>query len=122
MGFFVPDEVVVRRPKSVAEQRSNLDTQARGCEHCSLRENWSWITTPRMPLSGNLRDGDILVLGEAPTEEEDKHGAAFIGPSGAMLRRVIPGRDLDRLIFQNTVRCRPRDSGTVSVRDSHACS
>ncbi len=75
-----------------------------------------------MPLSGNTRDGDILVLGENPDEEEDKHGVAFMGPNAAMLRRLIPGRDLDRLIFQNTVRCRSRNDNLVSVRDSHACS
>jgi len=123
MGFFAPDEVItVKKPKSATAQRNELDSQARGCEHCSLRENWSWITTARMPLSGSVRDGDILVLGEGPDKDEDTLGAAFVGAAGRMLRRIIPGRDLDRLVFQNTVRCRGRDGGSVSVRDSHACS
>ena len=122
MGFFAPDEVAIKKSRSNAAQRADLDSQARGCEGCSLKENWSWIATPCMPCSGAMSDGDILVLGEAPEEEEDKHGAAFVGAYGAMLRRVIPGRELDRLIFQNTVRCRTRNDVVPSIRNSHACS
>lgn len=122
MGFFFGSgETATKKPRATT-QKATLDSNARGCENCSLRANWSWTATPRMPLTGNTRDGDILVLGEAPGEEEDKNGAALIGSVGNMLRRVIPGREHDRLIFQNTVRCRTRNDADPSARDSHACS
>lgn len=73
-------------------------------------------------MSGNVTTGDVLALGEAPGAEEDRNGEAFVGKSGAILRRVIPGRDLDRVCFQNTVRCRPAGNATPTARDMHACS
>lgn len=130
MGFFPEAEVLAPsapakrggRTRTAAKADRDFTDALRGCEGCSLRANWSWVSTAKMPLSGNLRDPDILVLGEAPGEEEDKEGRAFVGDSGVMLRRAIPGVAMDRLAFQNTVRCRPQGNATPSPRDAHACS
>lgn len=125
MGFFFEEQVVEKpRPgrSSASKAPRDIDSLPRGCNSCSLQQNWSWIKSPQMAVSGNTKDPDVLALGEAPGEEEDKSGAAFIGDSGRMLRRVIPGRDIDRVVFQNTVRCHPRDNATPSARDMHACS
>lgn len=130
MGFFqlgVPVTATAsierKRPaKSSGKLDKDLSEAARGCEACSLRENWSWITTRQMPISGNVRDPAVLALGEAPGKDEDADGIAFVGESGKLLRRAIPGRDLDRVAYQNIVRCRPRDNATPSPRDAHACS
>jgi uracil-DNA glycosylase family 4 len=133
MGFFqineqaAAKEIVERKRPARAASSGKLDKDltnaARGCEACGLRENWSWITTPQMPISGNIKDPDVLALGEAPGAEECRDGAAFVGDSGKMLRRAIPGRELDRVAYQNAVRCRPsRTNDTPSAKDVHACS
>lgn len=125
MGFFqseVEDKPALARKRAAAKSSVDLASTPRGCDNCSLRENWSWISTPQMPISGNTRTGDILVLGEGPGDKEDRDGMAFVGPSGNMLRHAIPGRDLDRVAFQNAVRCRPKDNANPSLKDMHACS
>lgn len=93
----------------------------RGCDNCSLKNTWPTISTPQMPISGATQDGDVLVLGEAPGEQEDRDGIQFVGKSGNLLRRCIPGRDMDRVVFQNTVRCRGPGNTTPSIRDVHSC-
>jgi len=130
VGFFPDAEVPVAAVMGAKRGRGGGTTKAdrdfsdalRGCEGCSLRANWAWISSAKMGISGNVKDPDILVLGEAPGEEEDAEGRAFVGDTGIMLRRLIPGIALERVAFQNTVRCRPRGNATPSARDAHACS
>ena len=120
-GFFSVDQPKATKPTRKAKSL-DIANQPRGCDQCSLKENWAWIVSPQMPVSGNHRDGDILALGEAPGEQEDREGIAFIGRSGDVLRRAIPGRDMERVAFQNAVRCRPKDNATPSAGNVHACS
>src|SRR5215469_2434625 len=101
---------VENKPKQSAPRQAAiktiLDPNAVGCDSCTLRSLWGTITTPRMKLSGNV-NGDVLVLAEAPGEQEDLQGKPLVGPSGKLLREHIPFKFKDRVAFQNTVRCRP---------------
>jgi len=136
MGFFPEADAILNRTKNADDadkpnrertkagksSKRDYSGMARGCDSCSLRNNWNFITSPKMGLSGNTKDPDILILGEAPGEDEDREGMAFVGDSGRMLHKVIPGRETHRVAFQNTVRCRPSNNATPSDRDAHACS
>lgn len=62
-----------------------------------------------MPVTGEGRM-EILVVAEAPGEQEDKENTQLIGPAGQVLREVLEGCgvDLDRDFRKtNAVRCRP---------------
>lgn len=65
--------------------------------------------TPKMKVSGHGKKG-ILIVGEAPGEEEDRQGRAFVGRTGQELREVLerlgvnPNRDC---WFTNALICRP---------------
>lgn len=132
MGFFLTEEQIARAEKAAPamekiERRRRIeadmkDPNRRGCDNCSLRHNWPTLTTARMPLSGNLKNPDILIVGEAPGEVEDQKGEAFVGPSGNLLRKNVPPRHERRCAFQNAVRCRPTDNATPMPQDVHACS
>lgn len=74
-----------------------------------------------MTISG-ARKPDILVLAEAPGEIEDQEGEALIGPSGKLLRELLPGRMMERIGFSNSVRCRPDNNRMPTPREVHACS
>jgi len=53
---------------------------------------------------------DIMIIGEAPGEEEDLRGRPFIGPSGEVLDGFLGAVSLDRkrdLFITNIVACRP---------------
>jgi uracil-DNA glycosylase len=123
LGFFLKESEVAqattkeRRPKKVAVLISEHE---RGCDACPLQEVWPRITTPQMPMRGNLQ-GDILVIAEAPGEEEDLGGDVLIGKTGQFLRKHIPHRHKDRLAFTNIVRCRPPGNRTPTGLEMHCC-
>lgn len=51
----------------------------------------------------------VLVVGEAPGEQEDEEGRPFIGASGELLRETMgrAGFDFDELKITNSIICRP---------------
>src|SRR5580765_416462 len=130
MGFFVADaeakekvkkRAVIQVDAPKAKKSNIINLNELGCQYCTLREVWPRIMTRQMPISG-AADADILMLGEAPGEEEDKQGAAFVGPSGKMLRDAIPSRMRDRIAYQNIVRCRPDKNRDPTPQEAYACS
>ena len=125
MGFFHPEPEIKARPERQARKTKepiDIATYPRGCDHCSLRQNWNFIASPRMAPSGNIKDPDILVLGEFPNEDEDRAGKPFAGPAMDLIRKAIPGRDQTRVMYQNLVRCHTRNNTPASVIDAHSCS
>lgn len=132
MGFFIADDEAkdkLKKPRAVIQvstapkiKKSNIiNVNEIGCQFCTLKEVWPRILSRQMQVSG-AADADILLLGEAPGKEEDDQGAAFVGPSGKMLRGAIPGRMRDRVAFQNIVRCRPDNNRDPTPQEAHACS
>jgi DNA polymerase-1 len=65
----------------------------------------------------------LLVIGEAPGEDEDRQGQPFVGKSGALLRQVLEELfDVDADVrFTNVVRCRPPDNKITKMAMNH-CS
>lgn len=85
-------------------------SECRRCELCRTRDN--------VVFGEGNPDADILVIGEAPGEQEDLRGRPFIGPAGDVLDGFISATALDRnvdLFVTNTVGCRP----TLAVEDEH---
>lgn len=67
---------------------------------------------------------NIMIVGEAPGEEEDKQGRPFVGRSGQYLRAIFEGFGLnvDRdCIVTNACRCRPKDNKTPTPKQINAC-
>lgn len=97
------------------------ESMERGCDACPLKDTWGRISSPRMKMKGNP-EGDILVVGEGPGEEEDLGDDVFIGKTGQFLRKVIPYKFMDRVAFTNSVRCRPPGNRTPTGLEKHCCS
>jgi uracil-DNA glycosylase family 4 len=126
MGFVFADDIIASIVPRVARAPSKatakqLSEHERGCDACPLRATWPTLTSPKMKLHGES-DADILIIGEAPGSEEDQRGRAFVGQAGALLRKALPMRQMDRLGFGNAVRCRPLNNRTPTTREIHACS
>jgi len=103
---------------------AQLDPTQVGCDHCPIQATWPELRHPRMRMSGNRTDPRVLILGEAPGENEDARGAIFIGKSGTELRAHLPAKHLDEIGFQNTVRCRPTQDGKnrpPTAAEIHCC-
>lgn len=76
---------------------------------------------PFVPIGWTRR---LLLVGEAPGEDEDENsGRPFTGRAGKLLRELyqLAGyQDID-IALVNSVRCRPRDNATPSMREVRAC-
>jgi len=126
MGFFLTEAEAKRvseKPKRLGPKKAaaSFDPELRGCEHCPLKATWPTLTSPRMPMHGP-KDADILILGEAPGEDEDLKGEPFVGKSGKFLRQHISSRHNDRLAWSNAVRCRPPNNRNPTAQEIHCCS
>jgi len=111
------------RPRTRTTRRSASDGP-RGCDHCPLNADRDKLKSPRMPVDGPAA-ADILVIGEAPGEDEDRQGRPFVGNAGKLLRQYLPRRHGERLALTNAVRCRPtagRSNRAPTVAELHACS
>lgn len=126
MGFFLQEgvaEAAVASARRAKAAPKDFRDQPRGCDSCSLKSVWPRLASAKMALSGNTKDADILVLGDAPEAEDDRRGRAFMGESGLLLRKYLPARELERLAFQNVLRCHTfAAEAASSLGDLHACS
>lgn len=89
------------------------------CSLCGLCKGRTRIVLP----SGDLRSPVVLV-GEAPGENEDLSGMPFVGRAGKILDTAMADAGLDRskVMITNTVKCRPPDNRNPEPGEMEACS
>ncbi len=79
-----------------------------GCVRCDLAKTRTQVVFGEGPF---LPPGEIglMVVGEAPGEDEDAQGRPFVGRSGRLLDSMLKQAGLDRSTFwiSNTNKCRP---------------
>ena len=66
-----------------------------------------------------------MILGEGPGAEEDEQGKQFVGKTGKYLRNYIPRNWINKVYWDNVVRCRPvegRSNRTPTAREVSCCS
>lgn len=68
-------------------------------------------------------DADIMCIGEAPGQEEDRQGLPFIGKSGKLLDRMLASIGLDRtsVYISNVVPWRPVDNRKPTADEVAVC-
>ena len=62
-----------------------------------------------------LSQADLVFVGEAPGQDEDKEGEPFVGAAGQLLTKIIQatGLDRDKVYIANILKCRPDTPGKV---------
>jgi uracil-DNA glycosylase family 4 len=77
-----------------------------------------------MPVKSPLKSSElrVLVLGEAPGEEEDARGVPFAGEAGKLLREHIPQHWHEKLYWANIVRSQPKGNATPADLDVLSCT
>lgn len=106
MGFFNRDELeeLTTKPHAKPGKKRPLT-----CEGCGL---YKGVRSPKMKPSGDGKAG-ILVLAEAPGEDEDKTGTQLVGKVGQYLERKCSkmGINLHKDCRKiNALACRPPDN------------
>lgn len=93
---------------------------ASGCERCPLSRSRTHIVVDRGDPAAK-----ILIIGEAPGENEDREARAFVGRAGKLLDAMMAeaGFDTDRdSLIINIVKCRPPDNRRPTREEAEACS
>ena len=85
----------------------DLDNKLPNCRECGLCESRFQVVKG----NGNQK-ADVMIIGEAPGQTEDRRGIPFVGQSGKMLRHEwLPavGLDANDCYISNVVKCIPLD-------------
>ena len=89
------------------------------CARCTLVQT----ATKPVPGTGNP-DADVMVIGEAPGEQEDVRGEPFVGPAGELLDKILAAIQLDRttVYIANVLKHRPPHNRTPLPEEVRACA
>ena len=106
--------------RSSVPDLQTLEAQVRQCELCGLcRER-----THAVPGQG-VTQPSIMVVGEAPGEQEDRQGLPFVGRSGQLLDNMLAAishhRDTN-VYITNVVKCRPPGNRNPDAQEIASCS
>lgn len=113
---------VVASTVPVSEQFPNLDVLrevARNCQKCPLA-----ATRTNVVVERGDRNAKILIIGEAPGEQEDLSGLPFVGKSGQLLDKILEsvGFDTNKDVYIcNTVKCRPPNNRVPTEVEMNTC-
>jgi DNA polymerase len=105
-------------PETLRELRV-LQEQAAACTACGLHADRTQSVFSR----GNPAS-PIVVVGEAPGEEEDKTGLPFVGRAGKLLDLMLAaiGFPRDSVYICNTLKCRPPGNRNPAPAELAACN
>jgi uracil-DNA glycosylase family 4 len=73
--------------------------------------------------AGNTQNPDIMLVGEAPGEEEDRTGQPFVGPAGQMLTNMLKaiGYEREQVYITNILFWRPPGNRTPKTEEVATC-
>ncbi|GCE65498.1 uracil-DNA glycosylase [cyanobiont of Ornithocercus magnificus] len=92
----------------------------RACQACGLAQG---VRTKVVIGSGSYA-APMLLIGEAPGQEEDKFGKPFVGSSGVLLKGLMTKAGFDTrcdCFITNMVKCRPPNNRNPRVEEIAAC-
>jgi uracil-DNA glycosylase family 4 len=100
----------------LAQLREEHDAQ---CPHCTVVKTH----TQTVFGEGDPR-ADLMFIGEAPGQEEDRTGRPFVGRAGQKLEQMITAMGLSRdsVYIANVLKSRPPDNRTPLQGEVDACS
>jgi len=96
----------------------SLAEEIRKCTACPLYKS----ATLAVPGEGP-KEAKIMIVGEAPGEEEDRQGLPFVGKSGKFLDKMlkIAGLDRKKVFITNTVKHRPPRNRAPKASEIKIC-
>lgn len=95
-----------------------LLTTMKDCKRCPLRRGCSQVVTG----AGNF-NAKLMIVGEAPGQDEDIEGEPFVGRRGALLNKLLRENEIQRedIYITNAVKCRPPGNRKPSQTEMKVC-
>lgn len=100
-----------------------LDSKVAQCTRCqeltSLRKAHGWKTVPG---TGNP-ETKVMVLGEAPGQNEAEQGEPFVGKAGQLLTSILKAAGWERqdVYITNILKCRPPGNRDPEQQEADNC-
>ncbi len=100
------------------EEIKKLATRCENCTACQLGQ-----TRTNLVFGTGSPDADLMFVGEAPGEQEDKQGIPFVGAAGQLLDRYLYAVDIPResVYIANILKCRPPHNRDPEPSEQDAC-
>ena len=97
---------------------NELYEECAACRGCALHE-----TRTNCVFGKGNRNAELMFVGEAPGENEDKTGQPFVGRAGQLLDRFLYAVDIPKedVYIANILKCRPPKNRDPLPAEEDAC-
>ena len=117
------DPTIARNPSETSASQDPyeiLKAEALGCTRCRLAQGRTQVV-----FSDGVSNAQVMVVGEAPGEQEDRTGLPFVGRAGRLLDLLLAAVDLSRresVYICNVLKCRPPGNRDPLQDELESCS
>lgn len=115
----IPTDAKIPIPSGTYDNITELAQHCNECHRCGLGDNRTHAVVGR----GNLK-ALIMIVGEAPGQNEDETGLPFVGRSGQLLEKILASVNLDTekdVYISNINKCRPPNNRVPTAKEMAAC-
>ena len=115
----IPTDAKVPIPQGTYPSMTQLAQDCNNCHRCPLGETRQNAVVGR----GNLQ-ASIMIIGEAPGQNEDETGLPFVGRAGQLLEKILASVKLDSekdVYIANINKCRPPGNRNPTTEEVKAC-
>ncbi len=115
----IPTDTKIPIPSGTYANMIELAQHCNQCHRCGLGDTRTHAVVGR----GNL-NALIMVVGEAPGQNEDETGLPFVGKAGQLLEKILASVNFDTekdVYLGNVNKCRPPDNRVPTTEEMAAC-
>jgi DNA polymerase len=115
----IPTNAKIPIPPGTYQNLEELTAHCQTCHRCELGS-----TRINSVVGRGNPQASIVVIGEAPGENEDQQGLPFVGRSGQLLEKILASVELsttEDVYICNVVRCRPPENRVPTATEIAAC-
>jgi len=115
----IPTDAKIPIPPGTYSTMTEIAQHCNECHRCGLGETRTHAVVGR----GNLQ-APIMIIGEAPGQNEDETGLPFVGKAGQLLDKILASVKLDtdnHIYICNVIKCRPPNNRVPTTDEISAC-
>ena len=115
----IPKDAKIAIPSGTYPSMVELAEHCSNCHRCKLGDTRQNVVIGR----GNLQ-ASIMIIGEAPGQNEDETGLPFVGRAGQLLEKILASVKLDSkkdVYIANINKCRPPGNRNPTTEEIKAC-
>ncbi|HWW21179.1 MAG TPA: uracil-DNA glycosylase [Steroidobacteraceae bacterium] len=118
LDVWVPRFATAPAPPQAGAVWDELQARVRECTRCGLCQ-----TRTQTVFGVGQRRAELMVIGEAPGQDEDEQGEPFVGRAGQLLNSMLQamGQPRERVYIANILKCRPPNNRNPNPTEVASC-